>query len=255
MPRRADALRPPDDGSDYPAAACPLIRAAGAERMGRSVTSDVDRRTTAPGLPALLEHTMVLFDWNGAVVIDADRARAAVNTVLVRRGLPPLGETEFSVRFRLPLSELFEQLGVAPEDRDDAEREWSEALAGTRAHLRDGAADALTALAASGAWLGVVSAASAAAVRFDQRALAVPAVWNSVDVAVPDKFELLLRHRPLRANAYFVGDSTADLRCASAAGYTAIGVTDAVACDPRTLRAAGAVHVIASLDELLPLVS
>jgi phosphoglycolate phosphatase len=216
--------------------------------MGISVTRGDDRPV------ATLGETMVLFDWNGAVVVDADRARAALNAVLGRRGLPVLGETEFSVRFRLPLSQLFGRLGIRADDLKTAEEEWNAEMAVTHAHLRDGAAECLATLARAGAWLGVVSAASAAAVRFDQRALAVPAVWNSVDAAVSDKFEMLLRHRPTRPNAFFVGDSPDDLRCASAAGYTPIGVTDAYG-RPEALRAAGAAHVIGTLDELLAIVA
>lgn len=201
-----------------------------------------------------LQQTMVLFDWNGGVVVDADRARAALNAVLGRRGLPALGEAEFSLRFRLPLAELFERLGVVETDREAAAEEWAVELDETHARLRDGAGDCLDALHRGGAWLGVVSGASAAAVRFDQRSLAVPAVWDSVDVSVTDKFALLLRHRAHRPHAYFVGDAPDDLRCASAAGYTPIGVASAVS-PASTLRAAGAAHIIDSLDELLPLVA
>jgi phosphoglycolate phosphatase len=204
--------------------------------------------------PPSLGDTMVLFDWNGTVVVDADRAMAALNAVLARRGLPMLGEAEFSVRFRLPLSELFGRLGVAAVELPAAEHEWSEALETSRAHLREGAADCLAELDRAGAWLGVVSAASPAAVRFDQRSLAVPSVWKSVDAAVSDKYPLLVRHRAIRPVAYFVGDSADDMRCASAAGYTPVGVTDAH-IDPKTLRSAGAVHVIGSLGELLAIVA
>ncbi|GAA2245663.1 hypothetical protein GCM10009851_33780 [Herbiconiux moechotypicola] len=200
-----------------------------------------------------LAECMVLFDWNGTVVLDADRARAALNAVLANRGLPMLGEAEFSLRFRLPLSELFARLGVAEADLGPAEEEWSDALESIRARLRPGAADCLGGLSRSGAWLGVVSAVSPAAVRFDQRSLAVPAVWNSVDAGVADKYAVLVRHRPQRASAYFVGDSLDDMRCASAAGYTPVGVAgDHLSAE--ALRAAGAVHVIEHLGELRAIV-
>ncbi len=209
----------------------------------------IDRRPVVT-----LGETMVLFDWNGTVVLDADRARAALNVVLARRGLPTLGEAEFSLRFRLPLAQLFGRLGLPEADHAAAEEEWNTELAATQTRLREGAAECLTTLARAGAWLGVVSAASAAAVRFDQRALAVPAVWNCVDASVGDKLELLLRHRPQRPIAFYVGDSADDLRCASAAGYTAVGVADADS-SPGALRAAGAAHVIERLDELLAIVA
>ncbi len=197
---------------------------------------------------------MLLFDWNGTIVIDSDHARAALTTVLARRGLRTLGEAEFALRFRLPLGELLERLGVEPSDVPAAEQEWTRALAESRTQLRGGAAECLRALAGAGAWLGVVSGASPSAVRFDQRALQVPSVWNSVDTGVADTLELLLRHRAVRDRAFFVGDDPDDLRCASAAGYLPVGVTDAPA-DAPALRAAGALHVIGALDELTGIVT
>lgn len=201
---------------------------------------------------------MVLFDWNGSVVADADRARAALNEVLARRSLPVLGEAEFSLRFRLPLSELFSRLGLPAEDVAAAEQEWTEGMAHPHARLRDGAASCLLSLWESGAWLGVLSAASAAAVRFDQRALAVPSVWNAVDASVTDKYAALMRHRPTRGRAFYVGDTADDLRCASAAGYTPVGLVDAESdggADAEALRAAGAAHVLLSLEGLPSIVA
>jgi len=218
---------------------------------------DVNRHERRDGA---LGETMVLFDWNGTIVVDADHARAALNLVLGRRGLPVLGETEFSIRFRLPFSELLGRLGIDAADRHDAEEEWNAELATMRTRLRPGAAECLGSLAEHGAWLGVLSASSASAVRFDQRSLAVPPVFHVVDASVDDKFEALLRHRPTRTRAYYVGDSADDMRCASAADYIAIGVSAETAPSAETadeamrvLRAAGAAHVISSLEELVGL--
>jgi phosphoglycolate phosphatase len=199
-------------------------------------------------VPAIAD-TMVLFDWNGTVVVDADRARAALNAVLARRGLPVLGEAEFSVRFRLPMAPMLGEFGVAADQWREAEQEWNAEMADTHAHLRSGAAACLVRLSRAGVWLGIVSAASPAALRYDQRSLAVPSVWNAVDASVTDKFEVLLRHRPIRSNAFYVGDTADDMRYASAAGYTPVGVTDGYV-EPRALTAAGAAFVIDSLDEL-----
>ncbi len=209
---------------------------------------------------ALIE-TMVLFDWNGTIVLDADHARAALNLVLARRSLPVLGEAEFSRRFRLPFAELLARLGLDASQHAGAEEEWNAALAQMRTRLGPGAAECLGALSEHGAWLGVLSAASAAAVRFDQRSLAVPPVFNTVDASIVDKFDALLRHRPTRTRAFYVGDSADDMRCASAADYIPVGVvgdgflsseTEDGSRDDieRMLRVAGAAHVISSLDQL-----
>jgi phosphoglycolate phosphatase len=217
------------------------------------------RAVRSGALAGPLASTMVVFAWNGTIVVDADRARAALNLVLGRRGLPLLGEAEFAARFRLPLAELFERLGLDEADGHTAEQEWAAELAEVRAHLRDGAVECLGALRGGGAWLGVMSSASPAAVRFDQRSLSVPAVWNSIDASVSDTYSMLLRHRPTRPVAYFVGDAPDDIRSASAAGYTPVGVAGAVVPDAHpdcdALRSAGATHVIRSLDELIAIVA
>lgn len=223
------------------------LRASGA-RAGAG-----PHRTGLDGEPGALADTMLLFDWNGAIVVDSDRAHAALNVVLARRGLRTLGEAEFARRFRLPMAELLEHLGVAPDCLQAAEEEWTASLAEARSHLRGGAADCLRELAADGAWLGVLSVAPLAAVRFDQRALQVPSVWNTIDAGVGDLLEPMIRHRPARHRAWFVGDEADDLRRASVAGYLPVAVSDAPA-DDHALRAAGAVHVIAALDELPALI-
>lgn len=223
-------------------------------RNGAGVRTRSSGRASGTGGDSSLVDTMLLFDWNGTIVIDSDHAHAALTTVLARRGLRTLGEAEFALRFRLPLGELLERLGVDPADLVAAEEEWTTALAESRTQLRGGAAECLRALAEAGAWLGVVSVASPSAVRFDQRALQVPPVWNSVDAGVGDTLELLLRHRAVRERAFFVGDDPDDLRCASVAGYLPVGVTDAPA-DARALRAAGALHVIGDLEELPAIVA
>jgi phosphoglycolate phosphatase len=68
--------------------------------------------TPARGLSDLL----VLFDWNGTIVADADRARVATNGVLARRELPTLDAERFPYAFRLPLGVMFGELGVVDDD-------------------------------------------------------------------------------------------------------------------------------------------
>lgn len=200
-----------------------------------------------------LSGTMVVLGWTGTIVVDADRMRAALNAVLSARGLPSLGEAEFAARFRLPMARVFADLGMVGEEAATAEAEWSDELGRTRAHLREGVAEVLVDLAAAGCWLGVVSSASAAAIRYDQRTLQVPAVFHSITPSVADRYETLVRLRPQRAEALFVGDTTDEMRSASAAGYAAVGV----ACDDdaaEALRCAGATAVIEDLAGLAVLI-
>jgi phosphoglycolate phosphatase len=196
---------------------------------------------------------MVVFGWNGTIVVDADRMRAALNVVLRGRGMPQVGEAEFAARFKLPMARVFADLGVPDADAAGAEAEWSDELGRTQAHLRDGAADALIDLSSAGCWLGVVSSASAAAIRYDQRTLQVPSVFNSITPSVADRYATLMSLRPQRPEAVFVGDTTDEMRSASAAGFATVGIAaDDASGD--ALRHAGAATVVSGLSGLIPLV-
>lgn len=192
---------------------------------------------------------MVLFDWNGTVVCDADRARDALNDVLASYGAQPVSEHRFPTTFRLPMAAMFEGLGLPPECGPDAESRWNTAMTRRTTTLRPGTRNALVALADSGTWLGVVSAASADAVAFDIDTLHVPTLWDAVVAPAADKTSVLrsLRHHGDRA--FYVGDTAYDMACATEAGYIPIGVRGGYAGEA-TLRAAGAHTVIDTLDEL-----
>ena len=76
---------------------------------------------------------------------------------------------------------------------------------------------------------------------------------SAVEQAKPAPDLLLLAARQLGVEAaacWYVGDSTWDMRAASAAGMRAIGVLAGAAVDEATLREAGAAAVLATLDEL-----
>ncbi|WP_241978826.1 HAD family hydrolase [Cryobacterium sp. Hh7] len=208
----------------------------------------------APSNTLALADTIVMFDWNGTVVLDADRARASLNSVLAARSLGTLNSEEFSQRFRLPMRRMFRDLGVQPLDLDEAEAEWNYQMTQTSTCLRAGVNAAFLELSAAGAWLGVVSAASAAAVQFDQRSLSVPSVLDAVDSEVADKVVQLSKHRDRRNRAFYVGDTAYDMRSATAAGYIPIGVAGGYSTED-VLWEAGAVHIVESLREIISIVS
>lgn len=196
---------------------------------------------------------MVLFDWNGTIVLDAERARESLNGVLRVRGIQPLEPDQFAVRFRLPMHEMFRDLGVSEAELEACESEWNVAMAQQTTELRPGAAEALAQLRAAGTWLGVVSAAAAESVEYDQRTLEVPRVWDAVYGATADKLHRLQSERARRVRAFYVGDTEYDIRCAREAGYVAVGVTGGYA-HPDVLLRAGADYLISDLTELVTLV-
>jgi HAD superfamily hydrolase (TIGR01509 family) len=94
-------------------------------------------------------------------------------------------------------------------------------------------------------------------------ALALPSEPHIVDGshvehAKPAPDLLLLAARQLGVEperCWYVGDSTADMSAAVAAGMLPIGVTEGSVVDAATLRAVGAHHTVATLGDLVPLLA
>jgi phosphoglycolate phosphatase len=200
------------------------------------------------------DRILVLFDWNGTVVLDHDRAREALNAALSAHGIGAVSSTDFASTFRLPMGDMFADLGVAAIDLRAAETAWNVYMASHRSQLRAGAASALAVLRDAGARLGIVSAAALEAVDFDRASLGVPEVWASVDAAAVDKVAVLTSYRAERELAFYVGDTAYDMTSALAAGYVPIGVSGGYATT-ETLLAAGAAHLVDDFDDLLELVT
>lgn len=200
------------------------------------------------------DRILVLFDWNGTVVLDHDRAREALNAALSASGLSPVSSADFASTFRLPMGAMFADLGVAAVDLGAAETAWNVYMASHRSQLRAGATSALAALHDSGVRLGIVSAAAQEAVDFDRASLGVPEVWASVDAAAADKVAVLTSYRAERELAFYVGDTAYDMASALAAGYVPIGVSGGYA-STETLLAAGAAHLVDDFDDLVELVA
>ncbi|MEU0938030.1 HAD hydrolase-like protein [Embleya sp. NPDC005971] len=199
-----------------------------------------------PAAPPRLDltDTLVLFDWNGTLVADTDRALRATNAVLTHRGLPGLTAEDFPAKWKLPLAAFLRDLGAA--DPEAAEQYWNRALAAEPAPLRRGTARMLDTLRACGARLGVVSAAGAAAVADDIRNTGLDDRFDVVLAGVAAKTSALLSQRPTRPRAYYVGDTEYDIHCARAAGYLAIAVTGGY----RPAHALAAVRPDAVVDHL-----
>jgi phosphoglycolate phosphatase len=181
------------------------------------------RPVRTPGTTADLHDTLVLFDWNGTVTDDTERAVRATNTVLGERGLPPLTGGAFRTGWKLPLRDFLRGLGAA--DPDHAEQRWNQAMAAEPAPARPDAHELLTTLRARGARLGVISAAGHDAVSADLQRTGLAGLFDVVTTGCAAKTAALKRERPTRSAAFYVGDTEYDIFCARAAGYRAIGLT------------------------------
>ena len=196
---------------------------------------------------------LVVFDWNGTIVADLDRAVAATNEVLDAHRLPQLSTARFRETWRLPMASWLHGLGVPPDDLEGAEALWNQAVTRRSAPVRDEAPRVLADLAARGALLGVVSAAGAAAVSTDLERSSLTDSFDLTATAVADKAAHLRTLRHLRETAVYVGDTEYDVHCARQAGYVGVGITGGYRSAAALATAGGAViDSLTSLVELLP---
>lgn len=189
---------------------------------------------------------MILFDWNGTVVLDTERARESLNAVLLARSGRPLDEASFQREFHLPMDRMFRRLGIS--DVRAAEREWNDGMTRRGTRAREGA-DSLRELARLGVRLGVVSAADSASVLADMEGLGLAGIWDTVDAPTADKLATLTARRGSETRAYYVGDTVYDMRCAQAAGYVPLAV-DRGYTRVSALVGAGATAVLDTFDDL-----
>lgn len=199
---------------------------------------------------------VVLFDWNGTIMDDMERARRASN--LVRQRWTRLGELtseEFRKAWCLPVSAHVDRLGVAETDVDAAAQDWSGHLGEIEAPLSPCAATTLGTLRRLGIETAVVSAATEQSVLQDLRTHGLDHHFESVHCGIADK-QSVTRQYVLREGegaVWYVGDTAFDMAQALGAGAAAIGYTGGF--DPaEKLRDAGADRLIDQLDELLMLI-
>lgn len=200
---------------------------------------------------------IVLFDWNGTLLDDMERARKASS--LVREPWAGPGELtldEFREAWCLPLSDHVRRLGV-PDDRNDAAtRDWSTHLSTIDAPLAPGALEALEALRGAGIAIAVVSSAGEAAVRRDIEDHGLVQRFDDIHAGVAQKQTAISRYVESAGAGpvWYVGDTAFDMVQAREAGAIAVGFTGGYdGADP--LRAAGAHHLIDRLDDLIALIA
>ena len=205
--------------------------------------------------PASLE--AVLFDWNGTLLDDMERARRASNLIRERwAGLGELTLDEFRETWCLPLSEHVRRLGVPDDHNVAAEQAWSIHLAAIDAPLSPGAPATLAALKSAGIAIGVVSSARDDAVRRDLEAHGLEQRFDSLHTGVADKQAVIRRYveSAEAGEVWYVGDSNFDMVQARGAGAVAVGYASGYD-GGESLRDAGAHHLIYRLDDLIALVA
>lgn len=207
---------------------------------------------TAAGSPSI-----ILFDWNGTLLDDMERARMASS--LVRKQWAGLGELtlhEFREAWCLPLSDHVKRLGVPDDHNDEATRDWSTHLATIDAPLAPGLPETLDALRYAGIAIAVVSSAGEAAVRRDIETHGLAHRFDDIHAGVSLKQTAISRYVDGAAAGavWYVGDSRFDMVQARAAGSVAIGYTGGYDT-AGALHDGGAHHLIDRLQDLIALIA
>lgn len=189
-----------------------------------------------------------LFDWNGTIADDADRACLATNAALAAVEAELIDRESFDEKFMLPMDTMFLRLGVPAHDVDRALTEWNAFMASRPAPIRAGAVDFLDSVRAGYGYCAVISAASADYVLGEVRHFGMTASFDAILTGASDKVQALVGLRQDDEAVYF-GDTEYDMACAVAAGCLPVGVASGY-CPEERLRAAGARVVISDYAEL-----
>ena len=104
----------------------------------------------------------VVWDWNGTLLDDVELCRSTLNTLLERRGLPPVSAEFHAEGFGFPLQPYYESVGFdfAQESFSEVSRQFTELYEEGRHEcpLRIGAREIITALNERGVGQSVLSA-------------------------------------------------------------------------------------------------
>ncbi|WP_336882564.1 HAD family hydrolase [Rhodococcus globerulus] len=195
-----------------------------------------------------LADCLLVFDWNGTIMDDVDRAVDSINVVLSEHGLPRQDRKTFQKSFILPMRDWISSLGFAADDADTADRRVYEEMLKKPSPARQDAAEALRDLRIRGAQLGVVSAAQANTVTTDMARENLTIHFDFVATDVHDKLNFLHNVDTDRRLVY-VGDTDYDIRSARAAGAQAIAIAGGYQ-DRQLLESAGPDALVDSLGEV-----
>lgn len=173
---------------------------------------------------AMADVSALVFDWNGTILNDGERARIATNRVLAEMALPALNVDRFRETFRLPMDSYFQSLGVLKIDIEEAVADWSRFLVGGHIELSAGVLEMFEAAKLRGIPVGIVSAANEDVVRADAEQLGVE---EYLSVMVGDARVKSAALREISATVggrlLYCGDTEYDIIEAKIAGAIPIG--------------------------------
>ncbi len=212
---------------------------------GHAIAGDAER------LLAALPGAMIVFDWNGTLINDAERTLAALNATLMSRGLDALDDSAFRHAFRLPMAGFLRDIGVPVAEVVEALIDWQHGIEAREAPLAPGAYETLRRLSHAGHPAGVISAGFTAGVEQDATRLGIRDWLAFLHGSVASKSLMLRQIATSDEPLIYVGDSEYDMVEAIAAGALPIGYAGGYR-PAEALLAAGAIAVISDFRILIP---
>ena len=180
----------------------------------------------------------IVWDWNGTLLDDVDDAVASLNSMLAKRGFPPVDRAFYRARFRFPSRDFYAEIGL-----DLAHEDWNAicedfhsafAAANTR-RLRDGAVEALEHFKKSGVRQFLLSAHREDLLLKDAEAAGIAGYFEEIagtdnlDGASKSLRAVRLFSTALKgedpAGALFVGDTLHDAEVAAETGARCLLLT------------------------------
>jgi phosphoglycolate phosphatase len=173
--------------------------------------------------------TIVIWDWNGTLLNDVAQNHRILNSMLEKRGLRRIGIDEYRKLFRMPIIELYRDLGFTFKDEtfEEAAREYFKSYTQefTEMPLTDGALEALTAIRGKKAGQYIVSAMNEPDLREQVKARGIfgffEAIFGLDNVHARSKKQRafdLVDSLPSKADILFIGDMDHDYEVARAIG-------------------------------------
>jgi pyrophosphatase PpaX len=199
----------------------------------------------------------ILFDWDGTLVDSLGAFHSANAAVMAAFGLP-FDEVVYRRNYAPDWRLMYLRLGVPGDRLHEANELWhAEFATSPDVFAFAGVAEALEALTATGAQLGLVTAGDRAIVLPQlertglDRLLPIRVFGDDLDVHKPDPAPLRLALSTLGIedrpdDVAYVGDAPTDMLMARAVGVHAIGITSVLG-DADELREAGAETVAESV--------
>ncbi|MEM7679936.1 MAG: HAD family hydrolase [Pseudomonadota bacterium] len=218
-----------------------------------------------------MDHKLIVFDWNGTILSDAQQSLEAGNVCLEFYGAAPITLQKYRETFTFPIMHFYKKNGLSVDEvlakKDEANEVFQDAYDAlvTNARTRSGARDLLKWIKSQGFSCIILSNYRTEKIKAHLKRLKIDQYFSHVSafgcegatiVEVANKKERLSEFMVKRGykpdDVILVGDSTEEPKIARALGLKSIGITDGYITTTR-LRAANPDYIVNTLTEIKPI--